>query len=414
LSRRYNPPPGWDVPLEDGRPTQGFSPDPNWPEPPEGWQFWIVEEVSQGPTIESSETVLKAQTGSHYDFGPALEDDDRKLLQALGVYTYHHPLETALEYEAAIEEIREEITGHIKSGTAVQVDSKFIFENSVSKGQRLSKDLSLLCLRSFNSEVENAMRTMKAGGLSLAKGRLEKARTVIGKLGDMMGLQISPPYFDLRIRELELVSDYLAKKQEEKERERDERARLREERQAAQELEQERERLERELVKFTNALSKSVEGEDVTLLEAKISEIKEAIEKNDYRLQHIRAGYVYVISNPGAFGERVVKIGMTRRLDPMDRIRELGDASVPFPFEVHLLHFDADAVTLENQLHRFFSDRKLNAVNQRKEFFFASADEVKEAILTRIGATVEFNSNVVAEQYLQSRSSWPSDVLAKD
>lgn len=358
-----------------------------------------------------AQNVVDAQPGSHYDFGPALEDDDRKLLQALGVYTYHHPLETALEYEAAIEAIRKEITAHIKDGTAVQVDSKFIFENSVSKGQRLTKDLSLLCLRSFNSEVENAMRTMKAGGLSLAKGRLEKARVVIGKLGDIMGLQIAKDYFELRNKELELVSDFLAKKQEEKERQREEKARLREERQAAIELEQERERLERELLKFTNALSKSVDGEDVSLLEAKISEIKEAIEKNDYRLQHIRAGYVYVISNPGAFGEHVVKIGMTRRLDPMDRIRELGDASVPFPFEVHLLQFDSDAVTLENKLHHHFADKKLNIVNQRKEFFFASADEVKDAILTRIGTTVEFNSTVVAEQYLQSRSSWPLDFL---
>lgn len=401
------------MPLEDGRPAQGFSPDPNWPEPPEGWQFWIVDEVNKDVNVAAPKIVLEAEPGSHYDFGPALEDDDRKLLQALGVYTYHHPLETALEYEVEIEEIRKETTAHIKSGTAVQVDSKFIFENSVSKGQRLTKDLSLLCLRSFNSEVENAMRTMKTGGLSLAKGRLEKARVVIGKLGDIMGLQIAQAYFDLRIRELELVSDYLAKKQEEKEREREERSRLREERQAAIELEQERERLERELSKFTNALSKSLGGEDVSLLEAKILEIQEAIESNDYRLQHIRAGYVYVISNPGAFGDHVVKIGMTRRLDPMDRIRELGDASVPFPFEVHLLQFDADAVTLENTLHHHFSDKKLNVVNQRKEFFFASADEVRDAILQRIGTTVEFNSNVIAEQYLQSRGSWPMGLGSK-
>lgn len=410
MSRRYNSPPGWDVPLEDGRPIQGFAPDPNWPEPPEGWQFWIVEEVGQDENSAPAEGLTNTSQEGHYDFGPALEDDDRKLLQALGVYTYHHPLETVLEYESAIEEIRKEITVHIKSGTAVKVDSKFIFENSVSKGQRLTKDLSLLCLRSFNSEVENAMRTMRAGGLALAKGRLEKARVVISKLGEIMGLQISKDYFDLRAKELELVSDYLAKKQDEKEREREERSRLREERQAAMELEQERERLERELSKFTNALSKSVGGEDISLLEAKILEIKDAIEKNDYRLQHIRAGYVYVISNPGAFGDHVVKIGMTRRLDPMDRIRELGDASVPFPFEVHLLQFDADAVTLENKLHNHFADKKLNIVNQRKEFFFASADEVKDAILKRIGVTVEFNSNVIAEQYLQSRGSWPSNV----
>ena len=407
----YNPPPGWDVELVDGRPPAGFAPDPSWPEAPDGWKFWVKN--GQQEAAVPNEERPQTDKADEMDFGPALVDNDRALLQAMGVYKYHHPLESALEYEESLDKIRNEITLHVKAGSAIETDTKFVFDNSIAKGQKLTKDLALLCLRSFNAEVENATNTMRAGSLTLALGRIEKSKKVIERLGAAMGLRISEAYFQLRVRELELVSDYLVKKKEEKEAEREERARLREEKRASQELEAERERLEKELQKFTAALAKAPDGEDHSELEKKIAEIEGAIEENDYRLQNVRAGYVYVISNPGAFGEGIVKIGMTRRLEPMDRIRELGDASVPFPFEVHLLHFDADAVSLENKLHSYFAERKVNLVNLRKEYFFASAQEVKSAIVEGIGVTVEFNSEIVSEQYLQSKGSWPKDAQSR-
>jgi hypothetical protein len=408
----YNPPPGWNVPLHEGKPADGFQPDPSWPEAPDGWKFW-VREGNESSLRTREKEVGTATAGSlisgDYDFGPALVDDDRALLQAMGVYRYHHPLESAVEYENRLDSIRDEISEQIKGGTAIHSDTKFLLENSVAKGTKLTKDLSLLCLRSFNSESENAMRTMKAGSLELAKGRLTKSRQVIERLGIMMSLRISDEYFDLRIRELELVSDHLVKKQEEKEAQREERARLREEKSAAQELEAERDRLQRDLEKYLGALEKAgTEIGDEGEIQTRIAAIREAIETNDYRLQNVRAGYVYVISNPGAFGEGMVKIGMTRRLDPMDRIKELGDASVPFPFEVHLLHFAQDAVSLETQLHQTFANKKVNLVNLRKEFFFVEAGQVKRKIVEGLGLTVEFTEEIVSEQYLQSKGSWPS------
>ncbi len=411
MPSKYNPPPGWDVPLEGGKPVPGFQPDPNWPAAPEGWQFFTRDESGDNMKQGDAQAPSALTPAADYDFGPALIDDDRALLQALGVYKYHHPLETALEYEKELDEIRGEISSLIKSGEAIHSDTTFVLDNSVAKGSRLTRDLALLCLRSFNAEAENAMRTMRAGSLSLAKGRLEKSRQVIEKLGALMGLKVSEVYFSLRLSELELVSDFLVKKQEDRDAQREERARLREEKRAEEELERERERLDKELEKFKLALGKALANNaDADELRQKIEAIETAIEQNDFRLQNMRAGYVYVISNPGAFGENVVKIGMTRRLDPMDRIRELSDASVPFPFEVHLLHFDQDAVSLESKLHQTFAVRKVNLVNLRKEYFFASAQEVKLAIVERIGATVEFNSEVVSEQYLQSKNSWPDGI----
>lgn len=405
MNIRYNPPPGWHVTLEDGRPPAGFTPDPSWPAAPDGWEFWVKEQADSSPL--PTDNPVSPSDSNEDDFGPVVEDDDRKLLQAMGVYKYHHPLENVPAYEDKLDDIRAEIKRMIEAKSAVYSDTQFTLENSIAKGSKLTGDLAKLCLRSFNIEAETAIKTMRAGSLEMAKGRLQKSKTTIEKLGSMMSIKISDEYFALRLIELELVSDYLVKKQEEKEAEREERARLREEKKVAEELERQREKLEKELVKYQTALERAGDNpEGREEFEKKIADIESAIEENDYRLKNTRAGYVYVISNPGAFGEEVVKIGMTRRLEPMDRIKELGDASVPFPFEVHLLHFDDDAFALESKLHNHFSERRLNLVNTRKEFFFANGEEVKEAIVKGFGLTVEFVKDVASEQYLQSKGSW--------
>ena len=140
-----------------------------------------------------------------------------------------------------------------------------------------------------------------------------------------------------------------------------------------------------------------------------MSKLDEAIRQNDYRTANIRAGYVYVISNRGAFGKDVVKIGLTRRLEPMDRVNELGDASVPFRFDVHSLFFSEDAVSLERELHRYFEERRVNHINARKEFFFASPAEVREALVSKVGSLLEFTEQAEATEYLQSLHYWPDE-----
>jgi hypothetical protein len=227
-------------------------------------------------------------------------------------------------------------------------------------------------------------------------------------------MHISDPFHALRLEEVELTADFLMKKQEEKEAAREERARLREERRVAQELAAERERLEKERSHILNALEalKGTGGEDPDL-ERKLAEIEEAIEHNDYRAANIRAGYVYVISNRGAFGEGVVKIGLTRRLEPTERVTELGGASVPFRFDTHALFFSEDAVSLEADLHAHFASRRLNMVNERKEFFFATPAEVRGALISKVGALLEFTDHADSTEYLQSRRYWPNDTVMR-
>ena len=119
-------------------------------------------------------------------------------------------------------------------------------------------------------------------------------------------------------------------------------------------------------------------------LESHIKDIEKAIADIDYRQANMKAGYVYVISNIGSFGPNVYKIGMTRRLDPQDRVDELGDASVPFNFDVHAMIFSDDAPALEAALHRAFEDRKINMVNTRREFFNVTLDEIKEVVKKKL------------------------------
>ena len=118
--------------------------------------------------------------------------------------------------------------------------------------------------------------------------------------------------------------------------------------------------------------------------------------------QNGKAGNVYIISNLGSFGENIFKVGMTRRLEPMDRVKELSDASVPFMFDVHSFIFSDDAVALEQKLHSILEKNRVNKINLRKEFFNVSIDEL-EKIVTEIDPTAEFNKTMIAEEYRQSQ-----------
>ncbi len=338
-----------------------------------------------------------------------VETDDRIVLQDVGIYVYQHPLRDAEQYRERLSSIVANIKDAVKSGAAIESSDMFSFNNSLAKGRRMTADLTKLMLRAYNAEAENCVRTVKAGNLRTSVRRLEKAKETIAKLGAIMEMRIADDYHRLRVTELELTADFMMKRQEERLAQREERERLREERRAEQELAAQREDLEKERRHYENLLASLSSGDNAESdrVRSKIAEIAAAIAENDYRQANIRAGYVYVISNRGAFGPNVVKIGMTRRLDPMDRVRELGSASVPFPFDVHALYFSEDAVTLESKLHQAFSDQRLNHANLRREFFFAAPSEVRLVLAQHVGNLLEYNEDPDSTQYFQSRGRWP-------
>lgn len=438
----FNPPPGWPKPPAGWVPPRGWTPDPSWPELPENWQLWIQADASIAPpplptsdhgsssapatpagqtpapaspsvdrvafleaeNLELRQRIELISAGA----GGAVATNDDAILQEVGIYRYHHPLEAAADYQERLKSLDAEIANAVKLGHAIEKSNLFTYDNSLAKGKKMSDDLGKLMLRAYNAEAESCIRSLRAGNVVTAKDRLERSREAIAKLGKMMEMKISEAFHALRLREIELTADFLMKKQEEREAAKEERARLKEEMRVAAELAAERELLDKERAHLVNAITAlQTSGCNDPALEEKLARIDDAIARNDYRAANIRAGYVYIISNPGSFGSDVVKIGLTRRLEPMTRVDELGDASVPFRFDVHCLFFSEDAVTLEAELHAHFASRRLNQANFRKEFFFATPAEVRGVLRSKLGNLLEFNEHAEAADYYQSLHYWP-------
>jgi hypothetical protein len=344
-----------------------------------------------------------------------IELNDQRVLQDVGIYRYHHPLKNAALHKDRLAQLDTQVDEMVKAGKAVLAADMFTFSGSLAKGRKMIADLSKLMLRAYNAEADNCVRSLRSGNISTATRRLEAAVTAIQKLGTVMEMRVNPDYHALRITELQLTADYQMKQQEERERAREERALLREQKRVEAELAAEKERLEKEHAHYLNALQALRANGDTAAAEElsnRLHDIEKAIAANDYRIANIRAGYVYVISNIGAFGRNIVKIGLTRRLEPMDRIRELGDASVPFRYDVHALHFSDDAVTLEHELHKIFAHRRVNLVNQRREFFFATPAEVRQVLLEKTGGLLEYTEAPEAPEYFQSLRHWPENPAA--
>ncbi len=334
-------------------------------------------------------------------------------VQDYGLYKPSFNFANSDLYKEKLKDVRERQKNFIKNNMACTGNMSWTVNGNASQGKKMVKDMQKLLLRAFNVECDDIVANVKISNFDKSKERMIKIKNQISDLGKIMTIAIRPEYLGLKLEELTLALDFAQKKQEEKDRIREERERQREEAKVQKEIEEARKKLEKERTHYQNALDAINEqifqnGDIPDLLEkreklmAQVADTKKAIENVDYREANIRAGYVYIISNIGAFGENVYKIGMTRRLEPMDRINELGDASVPFNFDVHALIFADDAPGLEAALHNAFESKKVNKINGRREFFRVSLDEIKSVVRANFDKTVEWTDVAEADQYRQS------------
>ena len=341
-----------------------------------------------------------------------IQMDEEILMQEFGLYQPKYDFVNSDAYKKRLDDIRQNQKLLIKNNAAVTGNMNWTVNGSLSQGQKMVKDMQKLLLRAFNAECDDLVEHVKYNNFESFQKRIRSSYESISKLGQIMSVSISPVYLNFKIQELELAFEYRQKKQQEKEEQKELRAKMREEARLQREIEEERKKTEKEQTHYLNALAKlnqqiekASEEEKAALqekkqeLESHIDSLEEALKQIDYRESNQRAGYVYVISNIGSFGENVYKIGMTRRLDPMERIDELGDASVPFDFDVHAMIFSDDAPSLEAALHRAFENRKLNMVNTRREFFRVTLDEIKEVVKQNYDKTAEFVEVPEAEQF---------------
>jgi hypothetical protein len=251
------------------------------------------------------------------------------------------------------------------------------------------------------------VKNMTAKYLSIAsEGNQSIAGTLTKFIGEIEYLFINA---------VKIEYNYYVKKEQARQEQLAIREQMRQEAAERKALEAERKKIEAEESKYTEEINRikqqleeAAENDAASLnkrileLEAMLSDV--TLKKEEIvNLQNGRAGNVYVISNLGSFGENMFKIGMTRRLDPQDRIDELGSASVPFKFDVHCFIFSEDAVSLENRLHQALNDKRVNKVNLRKEFFFSNIDEL-ESLVASIDPTAAFNRTMLAEEFRQSQS----------
>ncbi len=345
-----------------------------------------------------------------------IETNEAVLLQSFGMYVPHYSYSTTDEYKDKIAEVRTQQKELIKEDRAVAGNNDWTVNGSTSKGKKMVKDMKKLLLRAFNAECDDAIEHVRFNNIEACEKKIQASADAISKLGTIMTISIRQHYVDLKLNELRLVHEYQVKKQDEKEEAKELRARQREEARVQKELEESKRKLEKEQSHYSNELEHldaqiaAAKTDDARIaleekrnaIVARLGDIHKQIEDVDYRVANQRAGYVYIISNIGAFGENIYKIGMTRRLDPMERVDELGDASVPFNFDVHAMIFTDDAPGLESALHSAFENRKLNFINKRREFFAVSLDEIKQVVYQNYDKTVEFVDVAPAEQYRQS------------
>lgn len=336
--------------------------------------------------------------------------DEEILVQEFGLYKPEYDFANALDYKEELTKIRAKQKELIKNKQAVSGVTTWQVNGSSAKGKKMVSDTQKLLLRAFNTECDEVVSKVKYTNFDSSLNRIHKSAETISKLGTIMNISITHSYLDLKVKELRLAFEYQQKKQEEKEAEKAARAEMREAARLQKEIEAQRKKIEKEQTHYQTAYKHLLEQiksdpsnndllDKKKELEEQLSDIDKAMKDIDYREANHRAGYVYVISNIGAFGPDIYKIGMTRRLDPQDRVDELGDASVPFNFDVHAMIFSDDAPALENALHRAFEDRKLNMVNTRREFFNVTLNEIKKVVKENFDKTVEFIDVPDAEQY---------------
>ena len=288
------------------------------------------------------------------------------------------------------------INENIKLNTAQKENIKIVFEYLKSEYEKLEKSI-------------DDVKTISAKYLKIAgEGNQSIAGTLTKFIGEIEYLFINA---------VKIEYNYYVKKEQARQEQLAIREQMRQEAEERKALENERKKIAKEEEKYNNEISKiqetiaqTTDQSDLEKLKARILELQEQlgqviIKKEEItNLQNGKAGTVYIISNLGSFGEDVFKIGMTRRLDPQDRINELGSASVPFKFDVHSFIFSDDAVSLENKMHQILNDRRVNKVNLRKEFFKISIDEL-ETLVEEIDPSAEFNKTMIAEEFRQSISS---------
>jgi len=339
--------------------------------------------------------------------------DDLNIM-AHGLYEPRYDFDTSDEFKDQIKIIRLKQKELIRNKEAVSVLTVWEISGSKVEGRKMTTRMTRIALRAFNGECDSIVSKVSWNNVDKMEERIDRSFDAINKMLETMNMEISYNYRGLKEEELYANHEYKEKKYEEKEEIRQIRAEEKEEKKVIMEAEKARKAAENKQKLFEEALAKAREelgllsedemkekSKQIKELEQKLKNALADKERAISQAQLTKAGHVYVISNIGSFGENIYKIGLTRRLEPEIRVRELGDASVPFHFDIHAMMFSEDAPSLEHKLHEIFEGKRVNLVNRRKEFFKITLEDIeKEA--KKINSEVEFYYTTESKEYKQT------------
>lgn len=337
-------------------------------------------------------------------------------MESFSLYRPKYNFATALGYKDKLGEIRQKQKEMIKNKSAVNYFENWTVDGSKAKGRKMTNDNIRQIIRSFNNECEAAINKVKFSNIESIRKRIDNSFKQLNRLNESNKVSLSLSFLNLKHEELNLSFEYERKKQEEKEVLREQREREREEKKLLKEIQSKKKIIDKDIKHYNNMIKelenkindledekqRNALNKEIADLRANIKNKETEKEELDYREAHSSAGYVYIISNIGSFGENIVKIGVTRRLDPYERISELSSASVPFKYDVHAMVFSYEAYQLESKLHKKFNHKRINRMNMRKEFFNISINEIKEALEKYKDLTIDFTETPEAEEYRES------------
>lgn len=331
----------------------------------------------------------------------------------VGMFDKKYEYELSEEYNEQLKLNRVQQREIVRKGEALNIkdiDDIVSYNIKYPEINRYANNIHKLVIRAFNNECDIIINNLTVSNIENSRRRLKSSMDQINKLVSNLYISINMNYYKLKVDELQLQYEYLIKVQEEREQQREIKERMREEAKIQAEInklekeaEKEQHMYEKMLEKVKLELEKAILELKIQNLEENLKVAEEKMKRAESMAQKTRSGYVYVISNIGSFGEDIYKIGMTRRLEPLDRIKELGDASVPFKFDVHAMIYSDDAPSLEKYLHNKFAEKRLNKVNLRKEFFNVKLSEIEDVVNNEIGVNIEFTKLAEAIEYRQSK-----------
>ena len=347
-------------------------------------------------------------------------------IQSFGLYEPKYDFGTSAEYREKLDEIRTKQKSMIREKTAIICSTEWTIDGNRAKGRQMTDREIKLMARAFNGECDSIIPKVRYNNFYNIEKRVESAYKAINKLGELNHCSIQRTYLKLKLDELRLVHEYEEKRQIELEEQRRIRERIRDEERAIREMEKARREAEKEEERYQKVLDKArqeveqASGDRQRKLQSEIERLNELLleaqtnkERAMSRAQMTKSGYVYVISNIGSFGENVYKIGMTRRLEPTDRVGELGGASVPFRFDIHAMIYSENAPELENEIHRVLEKRSVNRINKRKEFFKVSLKEIED-IVRKQDVNAEFTRIPDAKEFRETELIIASEIEADE